>query len=251
MSSSGAVQLAVTAVGATQITALALSPASSFVQITTGASTTGVALPANLPAGVIYTVRNDANNAINIYPSINTSVTPIVGYGGQIDQLGVNLPFIIAAQSVVQFISAGTNSYFSMSSNGMQKFQQTVPIADRGGVAVNVLPEESGSLITIAAQTVGALTVNLPTAVGNRGLNYRFKLLATAGQVITLTPAAGTFSGSLKNNVAAGVTCIVCTASATISFTAAATVNSYVDVVCDGVQWTCDGVGTLSGAGWV
>lgn len=249
MSSSGCVNLALTALAnATQTAAVQLSSAAFLNQITVCTATNNSCLlPANPVNGQVCKVRNDSAAVASVQTPLN--IFPQVG--GQINALAVNAAFTVQQGGLVEFIASGSLTWLigncSYSSN-IQPMQNTTTIADQAGVALTLTTAQAG-VVKIAAQSV-ALTLNIPTAVGNAGLHYRCELTGIAGQTITVTPAAGTCSGLLANNVPAAVTCLVCTAKANVAFTAAATAGSWVDFVSDGTNYTVYASGTLSGIGW-
>lgn len=83
-------QLAATAAGSTQGTALAILPATDYVQVTTAAASTGVRLPSTAEGSVVgdeLYITNNGANAVLVYP----------GTGEFINGLAVNTGFSVAA----------------------------------------------------------------------------------------------------------------------------------------------------------
>ena len=224
---------------ATQTGAYQISSIAYLNQFTTvTAVLNSCLLPANPQAGQICKIRNDSATSfsLNVYPQLL----------GQINGLGANVAFAIPCYGVVEFIANGSLNWlvstssivpFSSASNVSGSTNTVAYVANAYTVPLSF----AGNTFFLPA--AGAATVvNVPTAVGNSGLRYKFQLSALAGNTITITPVAGAFNGCLLNNVAAGVTCIACTA--------AATAGSTLEIVSDGTNYIATGFGTLSGAGW-
>jgi hypothetical protein len=86
-------QLAATAAGAAQGTALAIAVTTDYVQVTTAAASTGVRLPTSAEGSVVgdvIEVTNNGANAITLYPgtgeflnglAVNTGISVAVGAG--------------------------------------------------------------------------------------------------------------------------------------------------------------------------
>lgn len=86
-------QLAATAAGAAQGTALAIAATTDYVQVTTAAASTGVRLPTTAEGSVVgdvVEVTNNGANAITLYPgtgeflnglAVNTGISVAVGAG--------------------------------------------------------------------------------------------------------------------------------------------------------------------------
>ena len=102
--------------------------------------------------------------------------------------------------------------------------------------AQSVQKSDSGKHIIIPAATAAG-TINLPTAVGNAGLKYRFIMSATAAYAITLLPAGGTISGPLFNVTAA----FPKAAAANVKFTALAIAGDAIELISDDKNWYCTG----------
>lgn len=98
----GGISPSITAAGATQATATEITTAINNV-VVVAASADGVRLPLAEP-GVQILIRNsDASDALSIYP--NT--------GSQINALGVNTAFSLAAGSTVQLFANTTTQWFT------------------------------------------------------------------------------------------------------------------------------------------
>ena len=90
----------VTAAGASQATAYALT--TEWAEVTTVPVGAGVALN-NFGAGVPSTVMNASAGLLNVYPPL----------GGQIDALGVNNPYPLAATKTQIFNQSGSGQWRS------------------------------------------------------------------------------------------------------------------------------------------
>jgi hypothetical protein len=98
----GGVTDAITAAGATQATATEITTASNNVTVV-AAGADGVRLPTAQP-GVQILVRNsDAADSLNIYPAT----------GAQINALGANAAFSLAAGLTIQLFSTTTTQWFT------------------------------------------------------------------------------------------------------------------------------------------
>jgi hypothetical protein len=98
----GGVTDAITAAGTTQATATEITTASNNVTVV-AAGADGVRLPTAQP-GVQILVRNsDAADALNIYPAT----------GAQINALGANAAFSLAAGLTIQLFSTTTTQWFT------------------------------------------------------------------------------------------------------------------------------------------
>jgi len=92
----------ITAAGATQATATEITTAINNVTVVTAAAD-GVRLPIAQP-GVQILIRNsDASDALNIYPAT----------GAQINALGANAAFSLAAGLTIQLFSTTTTQWFT------------------------------------------------------------------------------------------------------------------------------------------
>jgi len=98
----GGVTAAITAAGTTQATATEITTASNNVTVV-AAGANGVRLPTAQP-GVQVLVRNsDAADSLNIFPAT----------GAQINALGANAAFSLAAGSTIQLFSTTTTQWFT------------------------------------------------------------------------------------------------------------------------------------------
>ena len=93
-------QSGVTAVGTTQATAFPMS--TEWVVITTTPLNGGVKL-AGFGAGTPSQVFNRGANPLKVYPPV----------GGQIDALGVNNPYVLAATKMQNFSQTGVGQFYS------------------------------------------------------------------------------------------------------------------------------------------
>lgn len=91
---------AATATGTTQATALAMT--TEWIVVTTTPANTGVKL-AGFGAGVPSEVFNRGANPLKVYPPM----------GSQIDALGVNAPYVLAATKMQLFSQTDVNQFCS------------------------------------------------------------------------------------------------------------------------------------------
>jgi hypothetical protein len=89
--------------GTTQGTALALTR--PINDVTTVAASTGVILPA-ATAGMRIIIRNGGGNSLNVYPAS----------GGQINTLGINVPFPHTVLTVLEFVAFSTTQWYTLNS---------------------------------------------------------------------------------------------------------------------------------------
>ena len=94
------VSASVSAAGATQGTATALT--SSINIVTTVAASTGVSLPTPSQGGVEITVVNNGANTLNVYPAS----------GGTIESLAVNVPITLSAGARATYIASSTTQWW-------------------------------------------------------------------------------------------------------------------------------------------
>jgi hypothetical protein len=100
----GDLQGGVTALGTTQATAQAVY--GDNVVVTTAAASSGVILSGNAgfaPGDDVF-VANQGANALTVYPPV----------GGQINALGANVGFSVAAGKAASFRSTGGNQFYSI-----------------------------------------------------------------------------------------------------------------------------------------
>ncbi len=118
------------------------------------------------------------------------------------------------------------------------------------GVASTLTTSQSGSIILLGTNT-GNCVINIPTAVGNAGLNYTFLATAVgAGTAYTITPAGGNINGMILN--IAGVA-ITRKAGATLATGATANLltGDRAVLIADGANWSVLASSSGAAAGWV
>lgn len=118
--------------------------------------------------------------------------------------------------------------------------------------AITIYASDSGKTLLVPAQGVASV-VTMPAL--QAGLRYRFLVTAGLGFNFTITPTAGTVTGTCLLLIpGAAAACIISTvikaANNTIVIGAAATAGTYLDMNCDGNIWYISGVSTTA-AGFV
>lgn len=231
------ITVGIVANGTTQLTGTLINPLSFHNQISACTATnSGITLPATPLISQSYKFRNDAVAGVNliIFPpvggTINGSASFALNVGGECE--------IIFSSLLTAFVFNLCQANPSVS--GL--------IADQAGVSPLALTSNSAGLNQIAIQSVGALVINIPTAVNNKGLSYQFQNMGTQTQTITITPVAGTLYGSIIDAVTAGCTSLTCLNKANIGFTAVASTGSTVTLISDGANWKCSAWGTIAAA---
>jgi len=206
---------------------------------TCAAAANSVVLPASPVIGQPYTVRNDGKVYCSVFPPV----------GGTIGAFAINTQFFLGKGGMVKFICSRTTStptstwYVLEASNNLP----VIDIANRAGTALPITVNYEGSIIRFASQA-NALAVSMPTAVDAPGAKYTFMLGSAANvAAITITPAGGSFTGSLISAVVApALANIPCIAKATLVITTAATAGTVVEVVSDGAIYLTKGVSTIA-----
>lgn len=114
--------------------------------------------------------------------------------------------------------------------------------------AITIYASDSGKTLLVPAQGVASV-VTMPAL--QAGLRYRFLVTALLGFTFTITPTAGTVTGTCLLLIpGAAAACIISTvikaANNTIVIGAAATAGTYLDMNCDGNIWYISGVSTTA-----
>lgn len=180
----------ITASGATQGTATALSATTLEHFVTTVAASTGVRLPTPAVAGAKYTIYNRGVNALNVYPAI----------GGAIDAGTVNAPVVIPVGTVIQVSSA----------SGTQWFTSEAAIVGGGGIGVSyglgrttitALGVSAGfsntAPLTITNPGAAVFTTIVPAGIGS--LTYNASTLAAGSKICVI--AKGIFASAPATTV--------------------------------------------------
>ena len=194
----------ITAAGATQGTATALSATALEHFVTTVAASTGVRLPTPAAAGAKYTIYNRGANALNVYPAV----------GGVIDAGAVNAAVVIPVSTTMQLTSASATQWFT----------SEAAIVGGGGIGVSYgLGQTTITALGPASSTVPAIFSNTaPLTITNPG----------AAVFTTIVPAG---TGSLTynaNTLVAGSK--ICVSAKGIFASASATTSTY--------RWRLDGI---------
>ena len=114
--------------------------------------------------------------------------------------------------------------------------------------AITIYASDSGKTLLVPAQGIASV-VTMPAL--QAGLRYRFLVTALLGFNFTITPTAGTVTGTCLLLIpGAAAACIISTvikaATNTIVIGAAATAGTYLDMNCDGNIWYISGVSTTA-----
>jgi hypothetical protein len=196
----------ITAAGATQGTATALSATALEHFVTTVAVSTGVRLPTPAAAGAKYTIYNRGANALNVYPAV----------GGVIDAGAVNAAVVIPVSTTMQLTSASATQWFT----------SEAAIVGGGGIGVSYgLGQTTITALGPASSTVPAGFSNTATnTITNPGAAV-FASIVPAGTG-SLTYAANTLVAGSK----------ICVDAKGIFASATATTSTY--------RWRLDGITT-------
>lgn len=180
----------ITAAGATQGTATALSATALEHFVTTVAASTGVRLPTPAAAGAKYTIYNRGANALNVYPAV----------GGVIDAGAVNAPVVIPVATAIQVSSA----------SGTQWFTSEAAIVGGGGIGVSYgLGQTTITALGVTAgfSNTAPLTITNPGAAvfttivpaGTGSLTYNASTLAAGSKICVI--AKGIFASASATTV--------------------------------------------------
>ncbi len=218
----------------TNVAAYAIQPSQSFSQFTTvtvGALNSCI-LPALLPPGVMFTIRNDSATAaqLNIFPPV----------GGQINTAGANVALALLVAGTVSIVSGGSNLFYTIVNQSVGAGFATSPIVTTAGATLLTIAQ-SGSLVTI--NNGAGYTITLPTPVGNAGVNYKF-LQITAAQAHTVvidSSGAGLLQGMWINVVGGGAASGVGGDRSLEFLTGASLRGDIASVVSDGAKWNIMG----------
>ena len=195
--------VAVTAAGATQGTATALT--TSFNVITTVAASTGVALPTPAKAGLLVTVVNRGANPLSVYPAS----------GGIIDGAVLNALVMLPSGTAATYEAASTTQWYTVVPAISGSGGTTVTYGNGGIVISSSTSSSNGS---IALET-GSNIVITP-GIGANNYTIATSLTPTFTSLTLSTPLAvssgGTGVASLTGNgvlaVNAGGTALTSTA---------------------------------------
>lgn len=185
---------ALTAVGTTQGTGLQLT--AEISRVTTGASTTGVNLPASAPGLAITVINSVAANAIHIYP--------VQGGSETINGAAAATGIIIGPNTALTFFCTVAGTWITGTSVMPQS--QVSVIATTGVVTLTGAQAAGANDVTIdlTGQT-GSQALNLPTpaqvvaAIHNAyvGQTYRLRIIQRAAFTATVTDnGASTHTGT-------------------------------------------------------
>lgn len=194
----------ISAAGATQGTATALSATVLEHVVSTVAAGTGVRLPTPATGGAKYTVYNRGLNALNVYPAV----------GGTIDAAAINMPVVIPAGATAQYTSVSTTQWFT---------SETVAVGGGGISATYGLGQTTLTALGVPSSTVPASFSNTATlTITNPGAAV-FTSIAPAGTG-SLTFAANTLVAGSK----------ICVSVKGVYASATATTLTY--------RWRLDGI---------
>lgn len=216
-----------TQVGAYQISSLAYL--NQFTAVT--AILNSCLLPINPSAGQICKIRNDSTtgNGLVVFPQV----------GGIISGFVANAQYVIAVGGVIEFTSIGSlNWVISSISNNQQIFAMTA-----GGTIVTSM---NGAVIN-ATQAAG--TITLPLAATAQGFRIRIQISTSAAGVLAISAGAASacIRGTVIDATLAGALQIPVTNSSAVNFIANNLNGSYLDFICDGVNYYVSGMTKMPG----
>jgi len=70
---------------------------------------------------------------------------------------------------------------------------------------------------------------------------FKIMTTGTTGEIVTITPTGATVTGLFINNNAAAVAAVTKNGAASFNFTDAATIGTWVEMVCGGSVWYVSG----------
>lgn len=184
--------VAVTAAGATQGTATALT--TSFNVITTVTASTGVALPTPSKAGLLVTVVNRGANPLAVYPAS----------GGTIDGAVLNAPVTLPSGTAATYEASSTTQWYTVVPAISGSGGTTVTYGN-GGIVISSTASSSNGTIALQA---GSNIVITP-GIGTNNYSIATSLTPTFTSLTLSTPlmiaSGGTGAASLTGNGVVGV----------------------------------------------